>query len=140
MASIRRFNETDWPSVWPILRAIFEAACELAKEGQAVTPEVIIPLVGHVNELKNQKSLVIETAEQVMKAVRRSGPPKQMLVVSRSSVSTRRCSPFGEMIVMPPFRMVATQTLPSASTAILLPWSLNEPVTTCNHTKLPFVS
>ncbi|MDH4101158.1 MAG: pyruvate, phosphate dikinase [Nitrospirota bacterium] len=49
------------------VRAILEAACELSKEGQAVIPEIMIPLVGHVNELKNQKALVIETAEQVMK-------------------------------------------------------------------------
>ncbi len=48
-------------------RAIFEAACQLKKEGVNVKPEVMVPLVGHVNELKMQKNIIIETAEKVMK-------------------------------------------------------------------------
>ncbi len=48
-------------------RAIFEAACQLKKEGVNVKPEVMVPLVGHVNELKMQKDIIIETAEKVMK-------------------------------------------------------------------------
>jgi len=48
-------------------RAIMEAACELAKEGIEVIPEIMIPLVGNVNELKNQKEVVIKVAEEVMK-------------------------------------------------------------------------
>ena len=37
------------------VRAIFEAACNLKKQGVDVHPEIMIPLVGHVNELKNQQ-------------------------------------------------------------------------------------
>jgi pyruvate,orthophosphate dikinase len=48
-------------------RAIFEAACQLKKEGVNVKPEVMVPLVGHVNELKMQKNIVVDTAERVMK-------------------------------------------------------------------------
>jgi pyruvate, orthophosphate dikinase len=48
-------------------RAIFEAACQLKKEGVNVKPEVMVPLVGHVNELKMQKAIIVETAEKVMK-------------------------------------------------------------------------
>ncbi|MBN1495168.1 MAG: pyruvate, phosphate dikinase [Spirochaetes bacterium] len=48
-------------------RAIFEAACQLKKEGVNVKPEVMVPLVGHVNELKMQKNIIIETAEKVMR-------------------------------------------------------------------------
>ncbi len=47
-------------------RAIFEAACELAKEGKKVTPEVMIPLVGHVNELRRQKEIVVRVAEETL--------------------------------------------------------------------------
>jgi pyruvate,orthophosphate dikinase len=47
------------------VRAIFEAACELKKEGYNPKPEVMIPLVGHVNELK----LVREQLEAVAKKV-----------------------------------------------------------------------
>ena len=48
-------------------RAIFEAACELAKEKVKVLPEVMIPLVGTIGEMKNQKEIVIRTAQKVMK-------------------------------------------------------------------------
>jgi pyruvate,orthophosphate dikinase len=48
-------------------RAIFEAACELAQHGKSVIPEVMIPLVGHVNEFKNQKEVVVRVAEATMK-------------------------------------------------------------------------
>jgi len=47
-------------------RAIFEAACEVAKEGVKVIPEVMIPLVGHVNELRLQREIVDRTAKEVM--------------------------------------------------------------------------
>jgi pyruvate,orthophosphate dikinase len=49
-------------------RAIFEAACEVKKAGIDVHPEIMIPLVGHVNELKLQKEVVDRVAKEVMKA------------------------------------------------------------------------
>ena len=48
-------------------RAILEAACRLAKEGLKVTPEIMIPLVGHVKELRDQKAIVSRVADEVMK-------------------------------------------------------------------------
>jgi pyruvate,orthophosphate dikinase len=48
-------------------RAIMEAACRLAKEGLKVVPEIMIPLVGHVKELRDQKAVVDRVAEAVMK-------------------------------------------------------------------------
>jgi pyruvate,orthophosphate dikinase len=48
-------------------RAIIEAACQLAEEGVKVTPEIMIPLVGHVNELRDQKAIVERVAEDVMR-------------------------------------------------------------------------
>jgi pyruvate,orthophosphate dikinase len=48
-------------------RAIIEAACELAKKGKKVIPEIMVPLVGMVKELKNQKELIKAIAEEVMK-------------------------------------------------------------------------
>jgi pyruvate,orthophosphate dikinase len=47
------------------VRAIFEAACELEREGVKVLPEVMIPLVGVDLELEKMRALVIETAEAV---------------------------------------------------------------------------
>ncbi|BFU93530.1 MAG: Pyruvate, phosphate dikinase [Nitrospira sp.] len=48
-------------------RAIMEAACELAKEGKKIVPEIMIPLVGMVSEMKSQKDLVREVAQETMK-------------------------------------------------------------------------
>lgn len=48
-------------------RAIFEAACELARAGKIVVPEVMIPLVGNINEFRNQREIVIAVAEETMK-------------------------------------------------------------------------
>ncbi len=48
-------------------RAIFEAAADLNKEGLKVVPEVMIPLVGLVKELRDQKAIVDRVAADVMK-------------------------------------------------------------------------
>ena len=48
-------------------RAIFEAACELIKEGHHPLPEVMIPLVSHVNEVRLAKKDIQTVAEDVMK-------------------------------------------------------------------------
>ncbi|HEX7593449.1 MAG TPA: putative PEP-binding protein, partial [Anaerolineae bacterium] len=47
-------------------RAIFEAACTLKKRGVNVHPEIMIPLVGHVNELKNQREILEAEAKKVL--------------------------------------------------------------------------
>jgi len=49
-------------------RAIIEAACQLKKEGLKVVPEIMIPLVGHVKELRDQKAIVERVAAETMKA------------------------------------------------------------------------
>jgi pyruvate,orthophosphate dikinase len=48
-------------------RAIMEAACMLHKEGLRVVPEIMIPLVGDVRELKDQKAVVDRVAQEVIK-------------------------------------------------------------------------
>ena len=49
-------------------RALMEAAIEVkAEEGYDIVPEIMIPLVGEVKELKFVKDVVVETAEQVKK-------------------------------------------------------------------------
>ncbi len=47
-------------------RAIMEAACRSAANGVKVFPEIMIPLVGHVKELKLQREIVEKVAEEVM--------------------------------------------------------------------------
>ena len=46
-------------------RAIFEAAVEVTKRGVKAIPEIMIPLVGHVQELALQREVVVDTAKKV---------------------------------------------------------------------------
>ena len=48
------------------VRAIFEAACNVAKRGVEVHPEVMIPLTSHVNELHAERMKLERVAKQVM--------------------------------------------------------------------------
>lgn len=48
------------------VKAILQAACRKAKEGIEVHPEVMIPLVGHVNELKVEREKLEKVAKDVM--------------------------------------------------------------------------
>jgi pyruvate,orthophosphate dikinase len=48
------------------VRAIFEAACLVSKEGGDVRPEIMIPLTSHVNELKIQRESLETEARKVM--------------------------------------------------------------------------
>ena len=46
-------------------RAILDAACELKKEGYNPCPEIMVPLIGTVQELKQQKSIILATSKEV---------------------------------------------------------------------------
>ncbi len=48
-------------------RAVIEAAINVNKEGLNVTPEIMIPLIGDIKELKYVKNIVVETAEEIIK-------------------------------------------------------------------------
>ncbi|HYA12441.1 MAG TPA: pyruvate, phosphate dikinase, partial [Thermodesulfovibrionales bacterium] len=57
-----------YPEIYEMqVQAIMEAACELSKQKVKVIPEIMIPLVAHVNELKMMREMVIEIAEEVQK-------------------------------------------------------------------------
>ena len=46
-------------------RAIIEAAVELTEQGVSVLPEIMVPLIGTVEEFVNQKAVIQETADKV---------------------------------------------------------------------------
>jgi pyruvate,orthophosphate dikinase len=48
------------------VRAIFEAACDCAKQGIDVHPKIMIPLTSHINELKVQQTALEDEARKVM--------------------------------------------------------------------------
>ncbi len=58
-------------------RAIFEAAVKVKREGVVVKPEIMIPLVGNVNELKLQTEVVRRVAGEVFQ---REGESVEYLV------------------------------------------------------------
>lgn len=47
-------------------RAVIEAAINIKKEGKTVIPEIMIPLVGTVKELKYVKDIVVKTADKLI--------------------------------------------------------------------------
>jgi pyruvate,orthophosphate dikinase len=49
------------------VQAIFEAAVAVKKEGVEVYPEIMIPLIGHVNELRLARLMLEQTAQDIMK-------------------------------------------------------------------------
>jgi pyruvate,orthophosphate dikinase len=55
-----------YPEIYEMqVKAIFYAVVTLARKGMEVQPEIMIPLVGHVNELKKMRQLVVDTADLV---------------------------------------------------------------------------
>lgn len=56
-----------YPDIYEMqVRAILEAAVEVIKEGQLVVPEIMIPLVGHINEFVLMKDVCQKIAQEVM--------------------------------------------------------------------------
>lgn len=57
-----------YPEIYDMqTQAIFEAVIAVHKKGIAVKPEIMIPLVGHKDELKILKDRVIELADSILK-------------------------------------------------------------------------
>jgi pyruvate,orthophosphate dikinase len=73
-------------------RAIIEAAVEVHLDGIKVAPEIMIPLVGHVNELEAQRKLVEETADKVFqeRGVRIDYLVGTMIELPRAAVTADR--------------------------------------------------
>jgi pyruvate,orthophosphate dikinase len=46
-------------------RAIISAACELKKEGYDPHPEIMVPLIGSVNEFRQQKAVILRNARKM---------------------------------------------------------------------------
>jgi pyruvate,orthophosphate dikinase len=82
------------------VRAIFEAACQVTREGLDVRPEVMIPLTSHVNELSRQRAVVEEEARLVMEE---QGTPIDykfgtMIEVPRAALTADQIAEFAEFI------------------------------------------
>lgn len=80
------------------VKAIFEAACDLKKEGMTVIPEVMIPLIGHVNELKAVRTQLEEVAQKVMdeKGVEIEYQFGTMIEIPRAAITADQVAEYAE--------------------------------------------
>ena len=82
------------------VRAIFEAACLVTREGIDVHPEIMIPLTSHVNELKYQRGILEEEAhrvmeEQVMEVAYKFGT---MIEIPRAALTADQIAEYAQFI------------------------------------------
>ncbi len=89
------------------VRAIFEAACDATKNGIVAKPEVMIPLTGHINELKAVQPILEDIAKRVMqeKGVEVSYKFGTMIEIPRAAVTA------GEIASMAQFFSFGTNDL-----------------------------
>jgi pyruvate,orthophosphate dikinase len=80
------------------VRAIFEAAVAVKKEGLEVEPEIMIPLVGHVNELRFAREMLEKVAKEVMDQAKVQVPYKfgTMIEVPRACVTAGEIAVYAE--------------------------------------------
>ncbi|NPV78507.1 MAG: pyruvate, phosphate dikinase [Anaerolineae bacterium] len=80
------------------VRAIFEAAANVTLKGIKAKPEVMIPLTGHVNELKLIQPGLEKIAKEVMEAKKVSFPYKfgTMIEIPRAAVTAAEIAEIAE--------------------------------------------
>ena len=79
-------------------RAVIEAAIEVNAEGYNVVPEIMIPLVGEVKELKYVRDVVVKTAEEVIaeKGVKLQYKIGTMIEVPRAALTADQIAEYAE--------------------------------------------
>jgi len=88
-----------YPEIYEMqVRAIMEAACELSKKKVSVIPEIMIPLVGHVNELKVMRELTVQVAEEVLQRykTRVSYTVGTMIELPRAAITADEIAPYAD--------------------------------------------
>ncbi len=80
------------------VRAIFSAACDVKKEGINVKPWVMIPLIGHVNELKAAEETLVKVAKEVMqeKGIELEYKFGTMIEIPRAALTADEIAPIAE--------------------------------------------
>ena len=82
------------------VRAIFEAACKVSKEGVHVHPEIMIPLTSHVNELIRQREVLEAEAKIVMEEQDRQIDYKfgTMIEIPRAALTADEIAEYAQFI------------------------------------------
>lgn len=80
------------------VQAIFEAAIAVKKQGIDVFPEIMIPLIGHVNELKLARTMLEQTAKEVMERENTTIEYKfgTMIEIPRACVTANEIAEYAE--------------------------------------------
>jgi pyruvate,orthophosphate dikinase len=80
------------------VKAIFEAACDAKLNGLDPHPEVMIPLTGHVNELKEVQPTLVKIAKQIMaeKGVEVAYKFGTMIEIPRACVTAGEIAEYAE--------------------------------------------
>jgi len=80
------------------VKAIFEAACDAKLNGIDPHPEIMIPLTGHVNELKNVQPTLVRIAKEVMaeKGVEVDYKFGTMIEIPRAAVTAGEIAEYAE--------------------------------------------
>jgi len=82
------------------VRAVFEAACEVTREGGKPIPEIMIPLTSHVNELRRQRAVLEAEAREVMdeQGVEVSYQFGTMIEVPRAALTADQIAEYAEFL------------------------------------------
>jgi pyruvate,orthophosphate dikinase len=82
------------------VRAIFEAACEVTREGIKPIPEIMIPLTSHVNELRRQREVLEAEAREVMaeQGIEVSYEFGTMIEVPRAALTADQIAEYAEFL------------------------------------------
>jgi pyruvate,orthophosphate dikinase len=82
------------------VRAVFEAACEVTREGRKPIPEIMIPLTSHVNELRRQREVLEGEAHEVMEeqGIEVSYQFGTMVEVPRAALTADQIAEYAEFL------------------------------------------
>jgi pyruvate, orthophosphate dikinase len=97
------------------VRAIAEAACQVAESGVKVRPEVMIPLVSHVGELSRLRKLA---EEEIARVLAESGGSRVKIAIGTMIEVPRACLVAGEIARYADFFSFGTNDLTQMTYAL----------------------
>ncbi len=86
-----------YPEIYEMqVRAIIAAARKVTEEGRTIYPEIMIPLVGHVNEMKQLKATLKDVAKEAMKGTEIEYKFGTMIEIPRACITADQIAKYAE--------------------------------------------
>jgi len=86
-----------YPEIYEMqVRAIITAAKKVTEEGKKIFPEIMIPLVGHVNEMKRLKASLKDVAKEAMRGTEIDYKFGTMIEIPRACVTADQIAKYAE--------------------------------------------